>query len=129
MFMQNEVGQTILVADDLDEARSLLSHWLEMRGYRTVKAGNGQEAVEVALRERPQLILMDISMPKLDGFSAMRRIRAYEQLRDVKIVAVSAYDKTELQGAALDAGCNEFVSKPLNPDKLENLLSRLLPRS
>ena len=129
MFMQNEVGQTILVADDLDEARSLLSHWLEMRGYRTVKAGNGQEAVEVALRERPQLILMDISMPQLDGFSAMRRIRAYEQLRDVKIVAVSAYDKTELQGAALDAGCNEFVSKPLNPDKLENLLSRLLPRS
>lgn len=129
MFMQNEVGQTILVVDDLDEARSLLSHWLEMRGYRTVKAGNGQEAVEVALRERPQLILMDISMPQLDGFSAMRRIRAYEQLRDVKIVAVSAYDKTELQGAALDAGCNEFVSKPLNPDKLENLLSRLLPRS
>ena len=129
MFTQSDVGQTILVVDDLDEARSLLSHWLEMRGYRTVTAVNGREAVEVALREHPQLILMDISMPQLDGFAAMRRIRAYEQLRDVIIVAISAYDKRELQGAALDAGCNEFVSKPLNPDNLEDLLSHLLPKS
>lgn len=129
MFMESDTAQTILVVDDLDEARSLLSHWLEMHGYRAVKAVNGQEAIEVALREHPQLILMDISMPQLDGFTAMRRIRAYEQLRDVKIVAMSAYDKRELQGAALDAGCNEFVSKPLDPNKLENLLRRLLPKS
>lgn len=126
MFMSSDEGQTILVVDDLDEGRSLLSHWLRMRGYRAVEAVNGQEAVEVALRERPQLILMDMSMPQLDGFTAMRRMRTYEQLRDVPIVAMSAHDMREVQGAAVDAGCTEFVPKPIEPDKLETLLSGLL---
>jgi two-component system cell cycle response regulator DivK len=129
MFIPSDDGNTILVVDDLDEGRCLVCHWLRMHGYRAIEAVNGQEAVEIALRERPSLILMDISMPQLDGFGAMRRIRADEQLRDVPIVAVSAYDKMELYGAALDAGCNEFVPKPLDPEKLTNLLSRLLPKN
>jgi CheY-like chemotaxis protein len=125
--MTDDESQTILVVDDLDEGRSLLSHWLRMRGYRTVEAADGRQAVEVALRERPRLILMDMSMPQVDGFSAMRRIRASEQLRGVIIVAMSAHDQQEIHGAAVAAGCTEFVSKPIDPDKLEMLLSRLLP--
>ena len=126
MFMQGDGDQTILVVDDLDEGRSLISHWLKMRGYRAVEAVDGQQAVAVALREQPSLILMDMSMPQLDGFSAMRRIRAYEQLRDVPIVAMSAHDMEEIQSAAISAGCTEFMPKPIDPDKLENVLSRLL---
>ena len=126
MFMQGDGDLTILVVDDLDEGRSLISHWLKMRGYRAVEAVDGQQAVAVALREQPSLILMDMSMPQLDGFTAMRRIRAYEQLRNVPIVAMSAHDMEEIQGAAISAGCTEFMPKPIDPDKLEIVLSRLL---
>ena len=124
----NDHPAKILVVDDLDEGRSLVSHWFRMRGYHAVEAVNGQEAVEVALRERPDLILMDINMPRLDGFSAMRRMRTYEQLRDTRIVAVTAQSAEELSGAALDAGCNEFVAKPIDYQKLENILRRCPPR-
>ena len=127
--MEMQSGQTVLVVDDLDEGRCMVSHWLRMRGYRAVEATDGQQAVEVALREHPGLILMDISMPVLDGFTAMRRMRAYDQLRDVPIAAVSAYDKKELYGAAVDAGCNEFVSKPLDAEKLQDLLNRFFPKN
>ncbi len=126
MFMQGDGVHTILVVDDLDEGRSLISHWLKMRGYRAVEAVDGQQAIAMALREQPSLILMDMSMPRLDGFSAMRRIRAHEQLRDVPIVAMSAHDMEEIQSAAISAGCTEFMPKPIDPDKLENVLSRLL---
>ena len=127
--METQGNQTILVVDDLDEGRCLVSHWLRMKGYRAVEAINGQQAVEVALREHPALILMDISMPGTDGFTAMRRIRTYDELRNVPIAAVSAYDKGELYGAALDAGCNEFVSKPLDTEKLQSLLARFLQKN
>jgi two-component system, cell cycle response regulator DivK len=120
--------QTVLVVDDLDEGRSLMCHFLEMRGYRAVKAENGQEAIPVALREQPNLILMDMSMPQLDGFAATRRLRAYEQLQDVPIVAISAFDKEELRSAAIAAGCTVFVAKPIDADKLESLLNRFLPK-
>ena len=124
MMFPHDGHPTVLVVDDLDEGRSLVSHWFRMHGYHTVEAGNGQEAVEVALREHPDLILMDINMPQLDGFAAMRRMRAYDELRDIRIVAVTAQCAEELYGAAFDAGCNEFVAKPIDAQKLENIIHR-----
>ena len=124
MFNSVNGNPTVLVVDDLDEGRSLVSHWFRMHGYNAVEAVNGQEAVEVALREHPDLVLMDINMPKLDGFTAMRRMRAYDELRDIRIVAVTAQSAEELYGAAHDAGCNEFVAKPLDYQKLENIIRR-----
>lgn len=124
-MMSDTHQPTVLVVDDLDEGRSLVSHWFRMRGFHTVEAGNGQEAVEVALREHPDLILMDINMPLLDGFTAMRRMRAYEQLRDIRIVAVTAQSAEELSGAALDAGCSEFIAKPLDVEKLQSIIGRV----
>ena len=121
MFSHNN-HPTVLVVDDLDEGRSLVSQWFRMHGYHTVEAVNGQQAVEVALREHPDLILMDINMPQLDGFTAMRRMRAYEELRDIRIVAVTAQCAEELYGAAFDAGCNEFVAKPIDAQKLETII-------
>jgi CheY-like chemotaxis protein len=99
---------------------------LEMSGYRVVEAVNGEQAVEAAERERPDLILMDLSLPKLDGLAATRRIRQQNGAARVPIVAVSAHDTTDFHADALAAGCNEYVTKPIDFDQLEELLTRLL---
>lgn len=129
MSEQSTDCQTVLLVDDNEDVRALLRFWLEERGYCVVQATNGEAAVETALRERPAIILMDICMPHLDGFTAARRIRAREELRSIPILAISAHDLQELQGAAIDAGCDEILAKPVDSDKLENALSRLLPGS
>ncbi len=99
-----------------------------MSGYYVVEAMNGEEAVEIARREQPNLILMDLSLPLLDGLAATRRIREFAELRHVPIVAVSAHDTADFHADALAAGCNDYVTKPIDFDQLENLLSRLLPK-
>ena len=129
MNEENADRQTVLLVDDNEDVRALIRFWLEERGYCVVQAANGEAAVETALRERPDIILMDICMPHLDGFAAARRIRAREELRSIPILAISAHDIQELQGAAIDAGCDEILAKPVDSDKLEHALSRLLPGS
>ncbi|MDQ3755952.1 MAG: response regulator [Acidobacteriota bacterium] len=119
---------TVLVVEDFEDNRFMMRRLLEMSGYRVVEAVNGQEAIEAAQREHPDLILMDLSLPLLDGLSATRRIRAQPNLRQVPIIAVSAHDTTDFHAEALAAGCNEYVTKPIDFDELEELLKRLLTR-
>ena len=120
---------TIMVVEDFEDNRFMMRRLLEMSGYRVLEAINGEEAVEVARRERPGLILMDLSLPLLDGLAATRRIRQHEDLRDVPIVAVSAHDTADFHADALAAGCNDYVTKPIDFDQLEALLGRLLPKN
>ena len=127
MKERSDNGHTVLLVDDNEDVRSLMSFWLEERGYRVIQAANGDMGVEAAIRERPNVILMDVCMPQLNGFTAARRILAQEQLRDVPIIAISAHDIDELHGAAIDAGCVELLGKPVDSERLENVLSRLLP--
>jgi CheY-like chemotaxis protein len=126
MAEQYGVGATVLVVEDFEDNRFMMRRLLEMSGYRVIEAVNGQEAVETAQREQPDLILMDLSLPLLDGLAATRRIREQEGLREVPIVAVSAHDTADFHADALAAGCNEYVTKPIDFDQLEGLLSRLL---
>jgi len=126
MAEQNGVGLTVLVVEDFEDNRFMMRRLLEMSGYRVVEAVNGQEAVETAQRERPDLILMDLSLPLLDGLAATRRIRQQDGLSKVPIVAVSAHDTADFHADALAAGCNEYVTKPIDFDQLEGLLSRLI---
>ena len=119
---------TVMVVEDFEDNRFMMRRLLEMSGYRVVEAVNGQEAVEVAARERPDLILMDLSLPLLDGLAATRRIREQPALRAVPIVAVSAHDTADFHADALAAGCNEYVTKPIDFDQLESLLSSLVKR-
>ncbi|HEY0077102.1 MAG TPA: response regulator [Pyrinomonadaceae bacterium] len=119
---------TVMVVEDFEDNRFMMRRLLEMSGYRVVEAINGQEAVEKARRELPDLILMDLSLPLLDGLAATRRIREQEQLKKVPIVAVSAHDTADFHAEALAAGCNEYVTKPIDFDQLESLLSRLTAR-
>ena len=124
--LTSEVGvksrRTILVVDDFDDTRWLLKTWLERKGYRVVEAMNGYQAVTTARSEPPDLIIMDLEMPELDGLSATRMIRSLENLSGVPIVAVSAYGAEQFRGPALKAGCNDYVSTPFEPEDLERLI-------
>ncbi len=117
---------TILVVDDFDDTRLLLRTWLEKRGYRVLEADNGLDAITKAENGSPDLIIMDVEMPKLDGLSATRRIRKVEQLQSVPILAVSAYGADQFRDQALAAGCNEYVSTPFEPDALEKVIRSLV---
>lgn len=119
---------TVMVVEDFEDNRFMMRRLLEMSGYRVLEAVNGEEAVELAQRERPGLILMDLSLPQLDGLAATRRIRQHPELREVPIVAVSAHDTADFHADALAAGCNDYVTKPIDFDQLEALLGRLLPK-
>ena len=116
--------RTILVVDDFDDTRLLLRTWLERRGFRVVEAENGLEAIDQAETEAPDLIIMDMQMPQLDGLSATRRIR--NLLNSVPIVAVSAYGADQFREQALAAGCDEYVSTPFEPATLEGIIRSLV---
>ena len=121
------VGQrTILVAEDFEDTRRLMRVWLQKIGYRVVEARDGAEAVRLTEQERPDLVIMDIEMPRLDGLSATERIREREDLKDVVIIAISAYGAEQFRERALAAGCTEYVSTPFEPDELKSLIGRLL---
>jgi len=121
-----DLRRTVLVVEDFEDNRFMMKRLLEMSGYRVIEAVNGQEAVDLAGSESPDVILMDLSLPVLDGLTATRRIRRNTALRKVPIVAVSAHDTADFQADALAAGCDEYVTKPIDFDQLEHLLSRLV---
>jgi CheY-like chemotaxis protein len=115
----------VLVVEDFEDNRFMMRRLLEMSGYRVVEAVNGNQAVEAAASEHPDIILMDLSLPQLDGLAATRRIREQQGKLRVPIVAVSAHDSADFHAEALAAGCNEYVTKPIDFDQLVELLSRL----
>jgi len=126
--MSSALGQkTILVAEDSADTRAVLRRVLASDGYRVVEAADGREAVEVALRECPDLVVMDLNMPVMDGLAATERIR---ELRDkcgnVPVVAVTAFDTYGMREAAEEVGCNAYLLKPLILDELESVVAALL---
>jgi len=124
---KSDDGQpTILVVDDFDDTRLLLRTWLERKGFHVIEAENGIEAVTAAQNASPDLIIMDLEMPELDGLAATRQIRELKNLQGVPVVAVSAYGADEFRLEALAAGCDEYVSTPFEPDDLEHLIRGLL---
>ena len=125
---KTDARPTVLVVEDFEDNRFMMRRLLEMSGYRVVEAVNGNQAVEMAETEHPDIILMDLSLPMLDGLAATRRIREQDELTRVPIVAVSAHDSADFHAEALAAGCNEYVTKPIDFDQLVQLLDRLLKR-
>lgn len=121
-----EAQRTILIVDDFEDTRLLLRTWLQKKGYRVVEAENGNQAVAEANRCQPDLIIMDVEMPELDGLSATRKIRALENFAEIPIVMVSAYGADQFRDEALAAGCDVYVSTPWEPKELETLIKTLL---
>jgi two-component system cell cycle response regulator DivK len=124
---QDAATQTVLVVEDFEDTRYLMRMELEKRGYRVVEAVDGAEGVAKALAERPNIILMDIGLPVLDGIAATRELRQREEMRETLIVALTAHHETEYRANALSAGCDAYLTKPIDFDWLIDLLSRLLP--
>lgn len=121
--------QTVMVVDDSEDLRELARLQLTLLGYRVLEAANGLDAVMLLLDECPVLILMDITMPVLDGLSATRLIREISKACDVVIVAYSALGSGESRERAIAAGCNDYLNKPMNMNQLEGVISRHLSSS
>ena len=103
---------TILLAEDHLDSRDAMRALLEAHGYRVIEAANGREAVERALEERPDLVLMDIMMPEMDGFEATRVLRSQDRTRRTPIIAVTAMDGA--QRLSMQAGADDFIAKPID---------------
>ena len=119
----------ILIVDDSADNVAMISLDLQQQGYRVVTASNGEDAITVAISMMPNLILMDINLPALDGLGATRRIRENDVLRDVPIIAITAFGTEGFQRAAYDAGVSGYLTKPLDFDRMHQLIARLLSPS
>lgn len=117
---------TVLVAEDDDDIRLMMLTLLGMKGYRTAEARDGQETLDVASRLRPDMILMDLQLPRLNGFAVARFVRQSDGLRGTPIIVVSAHDPAKHRNLALAAGCNAYVQKPIDFDSLDGMILNLL---
>ncbi|HET6976339.1 MAG TPA: response regulator [Pyrinomonadaceae bacterium] len=119
-------ARTIMVVEDYDDTRLLLKKGLEGLGYSVLEAINGQEAVDIAGREHPDLILMDLDLPIIDGIIATQLIREQTEGERVPIVAVTAYPMSYTRVKAFAEGCDEYMSKPIDMSELARLVNRYL---
>ncbi len=119
-------NHTILIADDNRQLRMLVTAALRSLGHTIIEAADGEEAIEIAVRELPDLILLDVTMPKLDGFEVLHFLRKRPETRDVKVAMLTtAAQRTDLErGRAL--GCDEYLTKPFDPAELKALVGRML---
>jgi len=125
MQSQEQIA-TVLLVEDTEDNRFMMRRLLEMSGYRVIEAMNGEEAVKLARSESPRLILMDLSLPVIDGLAATRLIRKLPDCESTPIIAVSAHDTSDFQSEAMDAGCNSYVTKPIDFNELEELIGKLI---
>ena len=116
----------ILVVDDYQDAREMYAEYLQFSGFRVAEAKNGNEAVEQALALKPDLILMDLSLPGMDGWEATRRLKADDTTRHIPIVALTGHALAGASEGAKKAGCDSFVTKPCLPDDLVVEVRRML---
>jgi CheY-like chemotaxis protein len=116
----------ILVVDDSADNVAMISLFLQQQGYRVVTAGNGEDAITIAAQMMPNLILMDINLPTLDGLGATRRIRENDALREIPVIAITAFGTEGFQRAAYDVGISGYLTKPLDLDRMHQLIARLL---
>ena len=116
----------ILIVDDSPDNLAMISLDLQQQNYRVVTASNGEDAIKVAASTNPNLILMDINLPELDGLAATRRIHDIETLREVPVVAVTAFGTEGFQRAAYDVGVAGYLTKPIDLDRMHQLIARLL---
>jgi two-component system cell cycle response regulator DivK len=116
----------VLLVEDTEDNRQMMRKLLELSGFQVVEAVNGREAVEVASKSKPEVILMDLSLPYIDGLAATRQIRSLPGMTNVPIIAVSAHDTADFHSDALAAGCDAYLTKPINYPELEDVVNNLL---
>jgi len=117
---------TVLIAEDSHDTRIMLKRAFELKGYSVVEAADGNEALEAVYETRPNLIVIDLNMPVVDGLETIKNIRKHEPPGEhVPIVAITAFDVYGMKEAALETGCNTYLSKPLDMEELDRALKGL----
>lgn len=117
---------TVLIAEDSRDTRIMLKRAFELKGYRVIEAEDGSEALELAREHQPNLLVIDLNMPVIDGLETIRKVRKREAPGEqVPIVAITAFDVYGMKEAALELGCNTYLSKPLDMDELDRELKSL----
>jgi len=126
MTEKDSRDRTVLVVEDAEDARYLMRLELESLGYLVLEAEDGKKAVEVALQDRPDIILMDLSLPVMNGLAAAEEIRASDGLHGVPIIAITAHQETDFRAGAKAAGFDAYVTKPIDIKWLSELIEGLL---
>lgn len=116
----------VLLVEDFEDSRIGLRKLLEIEGYEVIEAADGAQAIEAALTSRPDIILMDLSLPVVDGFIATQKIKENATMKDVPIIALSAHDLNDIEGIMTSAGCVGFVTKPVELSVLLAQMARYL---
>jgi two-component system cell cycle response regulator DivK len=116
----------VLVVDDFADNREMYSEYLTFSGYEVIEAKNGAEAVEAAHERMPDIIIMDLSLPVMDGWEATRQLKADERTRRIPIVALTGHALAGHSKGAKEAGCDSFLAKPCLPDQLVAEIRRML---
>jgi two-component system, cell cycle response regulator DivK len=124
--MTDQSKQLILVVDDYQDAREMYAEYLQFSGFRVAEARNGNEALEQAFALKPDLILMDLSLPGMDGWEATRQLKSDERTRHIPVVALTGHALAGASDGARKAGCDSFVTKPCLPDDLVVEVRRML---
>ena len=123
------VQKTILVAEDNSMNAELLRAILEAKGYRVLCVAKGDEAVKVALKKKPDLILMDLQLPGIDGYEATRRIKSNKETKNIPVIAVTAHALKGDREKAIDAGCDDYIKKPIDTREVPELVARYIGES
>jgi CheY-like chemotaxis protein len=124
--MTDQKAPLILVVDDYQDAREMYAEYLQFSGFRVAEARNGNEALEQAFALKPDLILMDLSLPGMDGWEATRQLKADERTQNIPVVALTGHALAGASDGAKRAGCDSFVTKPCLPDDLVVEVRRML---
>lgn len=116
----------VLLVEDFEDTRLVMRLQLEDKGFIVFEAENGQVAVERAIREKPDVILMDLTLPLMDGFAATKLIRQNEELKNVTVIAVTAHQEDDFRSDAKASGFDAYVTKPIDVNWLKDLIAGLL---
>jgi two-component system, cell cycle response regulator DivK len=122
------MSKLILVVEDQEDNRQILRDLLTSADYEMTEAENGQEALEAVAKQKPDLILMDIQLPVMDGYEATRRLKGNPAYKDIPIIVVTSYALSGDEGKARDAGCDAYVTKPYSPRQLLAKIREFLPK-
>jgi two-component system cell cycle response regulator DivK len=116
----------VLVVDDFEDNRAMYAEYLTYSGYRVEQASNGEEAVELTQRLKPDVVVMDLSLPIMDGWEATRRLKADESTRHIPVIALTGHALAGHSRGAREAGCDAFLAKPCLPEKLVAKVEELM---
>jgi CheY-like chemotaxis protein len=128
-MVNKNMSEKILVIEDNEQNMYLTTFILQAHGHEVLQAWDGQEGIEIASKSVPALIVLDIQLPGMDGYEVAKSLKADPHLAEIPIVAVTSYAMAGDRERILDAGCNGYIEKPINPETFMNQIEKYLPRT